>query len=45
MDLEEFQIHNTHLDGSFSDRAPHLRLLRGQLLLLLIFLPITHDQN
>jgi len=45
MDLEEFQIHNTHLNGSFSDLDPRLRRLRDQLLLILIFQPITHDQN
>lgn len=30
MSLEEFQIHNSHLDGSFSDLDPHLRRLRDQ---------------
>lgn len=30
MNLEEFQIHNTHLDGAFSDLDPHLRRLRAQ---------------
>ena len=29
MNLEEFQIHNTHLDGAFSDLDPHLRRLRA----------------
>ena len=28
MNLEEFQIHNAHLDGAFSDLDPHLRRLR-----------------
>ena len=30
MNLEEFQIHNAHLDGAFSDLDPHLRRLRAQ---------------
>ena len=30
MNLEEFQIHNTHLDGTFSELDPHLRRLRAQ---------------
>ena len=30
MNLEEFQIHNSHLDGTFSDLDPHLRRLRDQ---------------
>ena len=30
MNLEEFQIHNSHLDGAFSDLDPHLRRLRDQ---------------
>ena len=30
MNLEEFQIHNSHLDGSFSALDPHLRRLRAQ---------------
>lgn len=30
MNLEEFQIHNTHLDGAFSDLDPHLRRLHTQ---------------
>ena len=30
MILEEFQIHNSHLEGSFSDLDPHLRRLRDQ---------------
>ena len=29
MNLEEFQIHNTHLDGAFSELDPHLRRLRA----------------
>ena len=45
MNLEELQIHNTHLNGSFFGLDPHLRHLRDQLLLLLIFQPITYDQN
>ena len=30
MNLEEFQIHNTHLDGAFFELDPHLRRLRAQ---------------
>ena len=30
MNLEEFQIHNSHLEGAFSDLDPHLRRLRAQ---------------
>ena len=30
MNLAEFQIHNSHLDGAFSDLDPHLRRLRDQ---------------
>ena len=30
MNLEEFQIHNSHLEGAFSDLDPHLRRLRDQ---------------
>ena len=30
MILEEFQIHNSHLEGAFSDLDPHLRRLRDQ---------------
>ena len=30
MNLEEFQIHNSHLDGAFSYLDPHLRRLRAQ---------------
>ena len=33
MNLEEFQIHNSHLDGTFSDLDPHLRRLRDQSLI------------
>jgi predicted AAA+ superfamily ATPase len=46
MNLEEFQIHNSHLEGAFSDLDPHLRRLRDQPLIyrfpLLDRLP--HDQ-
>ena len=30
MNLAEFQIHNSHLDGAFPDLDPHLRRLRDQ---------------
>ena len=46
MNLEEFQIHNSHLEGAFPDLDPHLRRLRDQPLIyrfpLLDRLP--HDQ-
>ena len=45
MNLEELQIRNTHLNSSFFGLDPHLRRLRDQFLLLLIFQPITHDPN
>jgi hypothetical protein len=30
MNLKDFLVHNSHLDGTFSDRDPHLRRLRDQ---------------
>ena len=30
MNLQAFDVHNSHLEGRFSDLDPHLRRLRSQ---------------